>query len=102
VTTSKDANYQITTYQYGDALARLTRVDLPDGGWTSYWYDRNAHGNYVGTHTAINATQKTESYQFFDGLGRAVRSFSGTARSGSPPTRSTMRWAGCGASRTHT
>jgi RHS repeat-associated protein len=79
VTSTKDANGQVnglsTTYEYNDVLDRLTKVNSPDGGWTTYWYDRNAHGDYIGSRTAINATQNTESYQFFDGLGRGVRSF---------------------------
>ncbi|HEV7904480.1 MAG TPA: hypothetical protein VGO96_11620, partial [Pyrinomonadaceae bacterium] len=79
VTSTKDANGQVnglsTTYEYNDALDRLTKVNNPDGGWTTYWYGHNAYGDYTGTRTAINATQNTEGYQFFDGLGRAVRSF---------------------------
>lgn len=75
VRATTDANNKTTTYQYNDVLGGLTDVSRPDGGWTSYWYDRNAYGDYIGTRTAINASQHTESYQFFDGLGRSVRSF---------------------------
>ncbi|HEY0097929.1 MAG TPA: polymorphic toxin-type HINT domain-containing protein [Pyrinomonadaceae bacterium] len=70
-----DANGKVTTYQYNDALNRLSNVNHPDGGWSAFWYGRNAYGDYIGTRQAINATQHTESYQFFDGLGRPVRSF---------------------------
>jgi len=79
VTSTKDANGQVnglsTTYEYNNAMGSLTKVNRPDGGWTQYWYDRNAYGDYVGSRTNINATQNTEGYQFFDGLGRAARSF---------------------------
>jgi RHS repeat-associated protein len=75
VISTTDANNKTTSYQYSDALNRLTRVDRPDGGWTTYWYDHNAAGDYVGSRTSINATQNTEGYQFFDGLGRVSRSF---------------------------
>ena len=76
VTESKDANSFITRLQYNDSLNRLTKVELPDGGQTEYWYGRNQFGDYIGTRTLINETgQKTESYQFFDGLGRSVRTF---------------------------
>ncbi|HZH30464.1 MAG TPA: RHS repeat-associated core domain-containing protein [Pyrinomonadaceae bacterium] len=75
VTSTTDANSKTTSYQYNDVLNRLTRVDNPDDGWTDYFYGRNAYGDYVGTRTAINTTQNTEGYRFFDGLGRSVRSF---------------------------
>lgn len=79
VMSGKDANGQVnglsTTYEYSDVLGRLGKVNNPDGGWTEYWYDRNAYGDYIGSRTKINDTQNTESYQFFDGLGRVVRTF---------------------------
>jgi RHS repeat-associated protein len=76
VTESKDANSFSTRFQYNDSLNRLTKVELPDGGQNEYWYGRNQFGEYTGSRTLINETgQKTESYQFFDGLGRSVRTF---------------------------
>jgi RHS repeat-associated protein len=79
LTSTKDANGQVsglsTTYEYNDAMGRLTKITNPDGGWTEHLHDRNAYGDYVRTRTAINTTQNTESYQYFDGLGRNVRSF---------------------------
>ena len=85
VISTTDANSKTTvlkyTYidQYGqtvrDALDRLRKVEMPDGGWTMYEYGRNVYGDYVATRTAINATQNTEGYDYFDGLGRSVRSF---------------------------
>src|SRR5207237_6868912 len=75
VTAATDANNKTTTAEYDDVLDRLTKITRPDGGWTSYWYDRNSYGDYVGSHTAIDATRSTESYAYTDGLGRSVRSF---------------------------
>jgi RHS repeat-associated protein len=75
ITSNTDPNGKTTSFQYYDALERPTRIDHPDGGWTVYWYDRNSCGDYIGTRTAINASQNTEGYQFFDGLGRPSRSF---------------------------
>jgi len=78
-TSMKDANGQTsglsTTFEYNDVMSRLTKVNHPDGGWTMYDYGRNGYGDYVRTRTAINATQNTDAYQYFDGLGRSVRSF---------------------------
>jgi YD repeat-containing protein len=84
VTSTTDANGKTTVLKYvddeianspPDALDRLRKVEEPDGGWTRYSYGHNAYGDYVSTRTSINATQNTESRQFFDGLGRSVRSF---------------------------
>lgn len=80
VTSQTDANNRTTSFQYNDALNRLTRVDRPDGGWTSYNYFvssayPSSGTSYVQTRTSIDATRSTESYQFFDGLGRPARSF---------------------------
>jgi RHS repeat-associated protein len=75
VTSTTDANSKTTAYQYNDALNRLTRVDSPDGGWTTYEYSCATCGNHVRVKSAINATQNTESYQYFDGMGRPVRAF---------------------------
>jgi RHS repeat-associated protein len=77
VTSATDANGQTTTAQYGDSLGRLTQVSYPDGGQTTYTYvDAHQCGPYVETHTLLDtAGRQTDSFQFFDGLGRPYRSF---------------------------
>jgi RHS repeat-associated protein len=80
ITSSKDANNQVTTLRYDDggttdALDRLRKVEYPDGGWVKYFYTDTPGSPYVRTLTAINASQSVETYGFFDGLGRPVRSF---------------------------
>jgi len=76
VTSTTDANGQVTSFQYNDPLNRLKRVDRPSGGgWTTYEYGRAAAGDYVHIQTAQDAATTLQSYQFFDGLGRAYRSF---------------------------
>lgn len=76
VTSTTDANGQTTTFEYNDVMNRLTKVNRPDGGWTSFWYDHNAYGDYAGTRTLMSAGGATsEGYQFFDGLGRVYRTF---------------------------
>ena len=77
-----DANNQVTTMDYtGDALDRPKQVNKPDGGITTFTYgDGLGFGNlYVRTQNKLNATQWTDSYAYFDGLGRTkqTKSFEG-------------------------
>jgi RHS repeat-associated protein len=75
----KDANGFVTTYMYEDPLNRLTRVTGPDNGSTNYSYARSMNAGvmneYVRTRTSLDSTRSLDSYVFFDGLGRSVRSF---------------------------
>lgn len=91
VYSATDANSKTTSLQYNDALDRLTRVDRPDGGWTTYSYGTSMSAglpsDYVRTLTALDAARSVESYQFFDGLGRKSRTFLNLG--GSPATFST-------------
>jgi RHS repeat-associated protein len=87
VTSTTDANNQIMTLEYaatdgfGNAnpLQRLTRVNNPDGGWTSYGYGQSMNAgllhDYVRKLTVLSASAAVETWQFFDGLGRPVRTF---------------------------
>jgi RHS repeat-associated protein len=76
VTSTIDANQRQTTFEHNDVFDRLTKINRPDGGWTSYVYDRNQYGDYVGTQVLQNSSGlTTQSYQFFDKLGRPSRSF---------------------------
>src|SRR4029077_8166042 len=45
------------------------------GGTTNYFYSDTPGNLYVRTQTDLDATRTLDSYQFFDGLGRANRSF---------------------------
>src|SRR6185436_4429155 len=63
VTSATDANNQTTTMEYGatdgfgnaNAMQRLTRVNNPDGGWTTYAYGQSTDAgllhDYVRTLT---------------------------------------------------
>jgi RHS repeat-associated protein len=81
LTSNTDANNQTTHLSYKDdnnvpdPLDRPRKVQHPDGGWVRYFYNDTPGNLYVRTDTALNASQTAESYQFFDGLGRGVRSF---------------------------
>ncbi|HEX8163947.1 MAG TPA: RHS repeat-associated core domain-containing protein [Pyrinomonadaceae bacterium] len=72
VTSTTDANGQTTSYQYNDPLNRLKQVTRPDGGRTTYTYvDAHQCGPYVESRTLLDASgRETDSWQFFDGLGR--------------------------------
>ncbi len=75
VTSSTEANGYTTTYQY-DAMNRERVVTRPSGGGsTTYTYGDGAGNTYIREQTSLNATQKTDTYQYFDGLGRPSRVF---------------------------
>ncbi|MCA1632977.1 MAG: hypothetical protein LC802_04450 [Acidobacteria bacterium] len=87
-----DVNNQTTIqYSYSDAetgvvdpLGRLRRVSHPDGGSTRYDFGDTPGKRYVRSRTALDATRSTDSYQYFDGLGRPSRAYS---YDGSAPVR---------------
>jgi RHS repeat-associated protein len=68
----EDANGAVTSLYYENVLDRLTKISLPDGGRTTYTYvDSHQCGRYVETRTLLDTTgRETDSWQFFDGLGR--------------------------------
>jgi RHS repeat-associated protein len=72
VTSTTDANGKTTSFEYNDPLDRLTRANLPDGGRTTHAYvDAHQCGAFVETRTLLdNGGRETDSWQFFDGLGR--------------------------------
>lgn len=84
ITEATDANNQTTCFDYeagAGKLDRLKRVRHPDGGWTSYDYGDQPGSLFLHTKTLREAgppEKVLESYQFFDGLGRAIRSTSRT------------------------
>ena len=74
VTSTTDPNGQITSFQYGGLLDRLTAVIRPAGGGRSDFEYGDIVGNlFVRTLTDLDATRRIETYQYFDGLGRGWR-----------------------------
>ncbi|HEY3024715.1 MAG TPA: BPSL0067 family protein, partial [Pyrinomonadaceae bacterium] len=79
--TTIDANGQTTTLSYKneqnvtDPLNRLRKVTRPDGGWTKYEFNDEVGNLYTRTQTKQDDTHTSESYQYFDKLGRASRGF---------------------------
>jgi RHS repeat-associated protein len=73
-----DANGKVTTFEYYDPLNRSTKVNRPDGGWSITNYNDTVGNAYVHSQTLRQATPTQEtmdSYEYFDKLGRGVRSF---------------------------
>lgn len=76
---STDQNNQTTSISYEDnegdldPLDRPLSVTRPDGGRTDFEYG-DAEGNlYVRVLADLDHTRRTESKEYFDGLGRAYR-----------------------------
>src|SRR5207249_2887875 len=74
-TSTTDANSKTTSFDYTDPLNRLKTVTLPDGGITTFNYSDTPGNLYIETLTKEDSTRNIDTYQFFDGLGRASRSF---------------------------
>ena len=74
VTSATESNGYTTSYQY-DSLNRELVVTRPNGGSTTYTYGDTAGNLYTRARTSLNASQMTDAYQYFDGLGRPSRSF---------------------------
>ncbi len=73
---TEDANLAVTSLYYDDVLDRLTKINLPDGGRkTNTYVDAHQCGPYVETKILFDTGRETDSLQFFDGLGNAVRAF---------------------------
>lgn len=76
LTSSTDPNGQITTYGYSDPLNRLKSIVRPSGGGsTTISYSDTPGTFYVRTQTDLDASRVLDGYQYFDGLGRPIRSF---------------------------
>jgi RHS repeat-associated protein len=75
VNSTTDANTQTTSFSY-DAYNRPSLVTRPTGGGsTIYEYGTTVGSIFMKTRTAQDATRYIDTYQYFDGLGRASRSF---------------------------
>ena len=68
-----DPNGATTTANYIDSLDRLYSVVQPGGGQTIYTYGDTPGNLFARSQTSQNSSQTLEGTQFFDGLGRGVR-----------------------------
>jgi RHS repeat-associated protein len=88
IRTRKDQNNQITSYKYNtpptgcafpDGLDRLSEIDYPDTGKTTFCYNDSPYNSStpspsVTSTKAITSITNVTSLAAFDGLGHAVRS----------------------------
>ncbi|MGH9466772.1 MAG: hypothetical protein ACRD1Y_05400, partial [Terriglobales bacterium] len=64
-------NAATTSYTYGDPLGRVTQVNFPDGGETTYAYTPNT----VEVKRLFSGSYWTDAISHLDGFGRADRQF---------------------------
>lgn len=71
-----DENSQVTTFDYSDALRRLTSISSPDGGRTDVTYDDGLFNFGVSPSFTVttkqNSTSSTIKKTSFDGMGHQV------------------------------
>jgi RHS repeat-associated protein len=79
-TSSTDPNSAKTAYKYGDPLLRLTEIDNPDGGKTTY--------GYTPTQTSLYSYQNSSTFAdtetLFDSYGRQSRVAVNNGQSSNP------------------
>jgi RHS repeat-associated protein len=77
VTSSTDANGNVTHFYYADPMWRQTEVTYPDGGSTSSTYNTGSSLPWsIATTTAVSSSQNATTTNTLDGLGRTVQSTS--------------------------
>lgn len=74
VKSTTDINGQTTNFEYNDPLNRLKKVISPNGAWMEYEYGDTIGNLFVKTSSTFDETRILQSYNFFDSLGRSVRS----------------------------
>jgi YD repeat-containing protein len=79
--TTTDENGQVTEYSYNSASLRLSLVEYPGGGLTSYAYSDGIGADaYVESSTKLDGSGGSARYvasrRYFDGRGAVVRTFS--------------------------
>jgi len=70
-TSLTDQNGKITTYGYDD-MWRIHTGTYPDGGSETYTYDDTPPSISVQIQHTIDATNSTNEYDLYDGLGRQI------------------------------
>jgi len=71
ITQRKDANLQLTNYQYSDPLRRTTRIDFPDQGYEIYTYNDSTRNVTARKNIPAFTSFGIRDGLDFDQLGRA-------------------------------
>jgi hypothetical protein len=75
VLSTTEPNGQTTTMVYGDPMSRVTQVTKPNGAHINYSYSDSPNNLYIRVLTDQDSSRAIETRQYFDNLGRPVRSF---------------------------
>ena len=76
---TKDENNQTTNFTYDAATLRRTRVDAPNGAWSTVEYNDTQFPYSVKSTSSLDATRSISSWSFINGAGQGFRSRSLTA-----------------------
>ena len=79
VVNTHDENNQPTVYTYDPVSLRQTRVDFPNGAWSTATFNDTQFPYSVQSTSSLDSNQSTSSWSFFDGAGHGFRSRSLTA-----------------------
>jgi RHS repeat-associated protein len=96
LTSTTDPNGFTTTYTYNDLLNRLTNISQPGGGNTTISYNDTSPNFSTHTTADLDGTNNLESYEYFDGLGRSIRSLQFDGTQGTPWTVTDTFYDGIG------
>ncbi len=78
ITSAKDENNQTTTVTYDAATLRQTRIDKPNGAWTSSEVNITTYPFYAKQTSSLDANRSVSSWSFADGRGQTFRTRSQT------------------------
>lgn len=76
---AKDANNQTTYVTYNPTTLRQTRVDKPNGAWSTTEYGDQSYPFYVKQTGSLDTSRSVSSWSFFDGRGASYRTRSQTS-----------------------
>lgn len=79
VRSTTDENNQTVSSTYDPVTLRQTRVDYPNGAWTTADYNDSIFPYWVKSTSSLDAGRSVSSWSFFNGAGQGFRSRSQTA-----------------------
>ena len=79
VVNTTDENNRQTRFDYDPSSLRQTRIDLPNGAWSSTEYYDAQYPYYVKSSQSLDAARSLSSWSYVDGAGHTLRTRSQTA-----------------------